>query len=227
VHFICYCFFNFLLWLLFAVISKRHCFRAGKIPRAPYILVCNHISHFDPPMIATMYPRKIDFMAMSDLFKHPVSAFLFRSIETFPVVREKVDSVAVREALRRLKKGHIVGIFPEGGLRSGKESVLEGSALGDGAAAIAQMAGVDVHVSIVVGTDQLYRLGNLAKRKPVYFKYGPVLRLDASLPAKAARAKLTKDIEIAMRALYEELKLEQNLQPEVLPKTAQERWAES
>ena len=126
----------------------------------PCVLASNHISHFDPPLISVAARRRIDWMAMKDLFKHPFAAFYFYSIDTFPVDREHLDRASVKTALKRLKKGRIVGMFPEGGIRAGSVSVLEGAPLHPGAAVLAQMAGVPLLPCVVLGTDRLYNKKN-------------------------------------------------------------------
>jgi 1-acyl-sn-glycerol-3-phosphate acyltransferase len=65
-------------------------------------------------------------MAMIELFRHPLLARLVRALGCIPVDRNKVDHTAAREAIRRLRAGHCVGIFPEAGIRLTEASVLGG-----------------------------------------------------------------------------------------------------
>ena len=76
-------------------------------------------------------------------YSHPLATLFFKAVRTFPTDRSKVDRAAIRVALHRLKEGATVGLFPDGGIRHGEESILEGAPSKQGAAMLAQMANVD------------------------------------------------------------------------------------
>ncbi|WP_293989299.1 1-acyl-sn-glycerol-3-phosphate acyltransferase [uncultured Megasphaera sp.] len=86
------------------------------IPKeGPFIVVCNHASNFDPPLLGTaMRHRLIYFMAKEELFHNPLMAWFLRYVHTFPVHRGRIDRQAVIESFKTLKGGHVLGIFPEG-----------------------------------------------------------------------------------------------------------------
>ncbi len=65
---------------------------------------------------------------MEELFFHRASAVLMDWLCAFKVRRDGSDRTGIRTALRRLEKGRVVGVFPEGGIRAGDGSVLERSA---------------------------------------------------------------------------------------------------
>src|SRR5947209_13717384 len=125
-----------------------------------FLLASNHISHFDPLIISGVVRRKIDWMAMEEFFPNPVLRFLLDAVDAFPAARDRADSKTIRTALARLQQGRIVGIFPEGGIRDGKRSLLEGAPLRRGAATLAHMARVPVLPCVIVGTDRLYAARN-------------------------------------------------------------------
>jgi 1-acyl-sn-glycerol-3-phosphate acyltransferase len=110
-----YVFFKFLLlpliWLFFRpmVIGRENLFMKGKA-----IFVCNHISMWDPVMIAMVSPRLVHFMAKSELFKSPLGNLFFRSFLAFPVNRKQSDMASLKNAMRVLDHGKVFGIFPEG-----------------------------------------------------------------------------------------------------------------
>ncbi|NJK91308.1 MAG: 1-acyl-sn-glycerol-3-phosphate acyltransferase [Blastochloris sp.] len=196
-----------------------------KIPAGPFLLACNHISHFDPPVIGALCPVKLDFMAMADLFQHPVAAFFFKMVDTFPVQRGRPDHQALRVALDRLEKGRRVCVFPEGGLRSGEASVLNGQALKAGTAVMADRAQVPVLPLLILGTDRFYSW-SWGRRIPLILLVGEALRVDPSLPEAERREELTGRLEKALRALYEQAQGWPEFTRELVPRTAQERWAE-
>lgn len=78
------------------------------------IIISNHISMFDPALIAFITPRPVHFMAKAELFKSAPGRVLFNAFLAFPVNRKEVDLNSLKRALRVLDKNKIFGIFPEG-----------------------------------------------------------------------------------------------------------------
>jgi 1-acyl-sn-glycerol-3-phosphate acyltransferase len=121
------------------------------------VLVCNHISFADPPLLATVVPRPVEFMTMAEMFRKPWMARPLRAIGCFPVDRSRVDQRAVREAIRRLQAGHCLAIFPEGGIRLTAKSVLGGDPdIKPGAGAIALLGRAAILPVIVRDTRKPY-----------------------------------------------------------------------
>ena len=107
------------------------------IPKTPGLVVAsNHFSTFDPPVIGSLVPREIHFMAKKELFESQPMRWLSEHLLAFPVDRSKSDMRAIKEALRYLKSGIAVGIFPQG-TRTAADKEAHG-----GAAFLAQRAGV-------------------------------------------------------------------------------------
>ncbi len=78
------------------------------------ILMSNHISAFDPPLLAAVFSRPVRFMAKKELFENPIMRFVLFLADAFPVDRSKNDITAVKNALSVVKNGGVLGIFPEG-----------------------------------------------------------------------------------------------------------------
>jgi 1-acyl-sn-glycerol-3-phosphate acyltransferase len=191
------------------------------VPTGPWILACNHLSHFDPPLIAGAFSRPIDFLAMRELFQPVWFGFLMRSCRVIPVGRKQADTTALKTALHRLKAGRIVGVFPEGGLRAGETSVLDGAPLTEGVSLLSSRSGCPVRPAVIVGSDQLYVGWNWLRRPRVVIAVGK--------PIPAPRGKLDRkgwsdQLASEMRKLYDEVKRSHRLEEVVLPKTPQERW---
>lgn len=84
-------------------------------PKDRGILVCaNHTHNFDPLALGVATPRPVNFMAKAELFAAPVLKGLLPKVNAFPVKRGLSDREAMRTALRLLKSGEVVGMFPEG-----------------------------------------------------------------------------------------------------------------
>jgi 1-acyl-sn-glycerol-3-phosphate acyltransferase len=78
------------------------------------ILVANHESIWDPFVLGVATPREIHYLAKAELFRWwPLNAVL-HSLNAFPVERGSGDHGAIREAGRRLRRGELIGIFPQG-----------------------------------------------------------------------------------------------------------------
>jgi len=91
----------------------------------PFMIVANHVSYLDPPLVGILPDRQVFFMAKSELFKAPVVAPIIKGLGAFPVVRESADMKAIKYSISLLREGKIVGIFPEG-TRSETGDVKEG-----------------------------------------------------------------------------------------------------
>ncbi len=89
---------------------------AHNIPSSgAYIIAGNHISAFDPIIIAIgQKNRNIHFMAKMELFKNPILKRFFLSVGAFPVDRGKGDKNSVRHFEEVLEQGELMGIFIEG-----------------------------------------------------------------------------------------------------------------
>ncbi len=195
----------------------------GRRPGA-WILAANHISHFDPPLIGVAARRKIDWMGMVELFRQPVFGALLRGIDAFPVDRSHLDRQAVRTALTRLRAGHAVGMFPEGGIRDGARSVLEGARTRPGVAGLAQMTGAPIVPCVIMGSDRIYALHRFwrpGRRVPVWIGFG-----EALLPGgRRDRSGLETRLGEAFRELGEEMRRHFGLKEEDWPQSPGRRRA--
>jgi 1-acyl-sn-glycerol-3-phosphate acyltransferase len=91
-----------------------------KLPEGPAMLCGNHSSNLDPIVMSIGMGMSIHphYMAKIELFKVPVVSAVIRAIGTIPVNRAAKDIAAIKTAMKYLKAGEKVGIFPEGTRRS-------------------------------------------------------------------------------------------------------------
>ncbi len=106
---------RFIAYLISLVLYRVTVIGKENIPETGGALICpNHISNIDPVVVAFATSREIHYMAKAELFKNAILNWFFKKVKAFPVNREKVSVETVKTALRVLKDGEILGIFPEG-----------------------------------------------------------------------------------------------------------------
>ena len=202
------------------VIGRENANRSGG-----FLLAANHISHFDPFLISLPVRRKIDWMTMAEFFRPPALSFFLRSIDAFPAQRDRADLKTIRTAIERLKRRRIVGIFPEGGIRDGPRSLLEGAPLRPGAATLAHIAAIPVVPCVVVGTDRFYSKKQWLpfRRTPVWIAFGKPISCFPELQKSQARKRIESELAAAFKNLYGDLREKFRLTTDDLPHSPQER----
>lgn len=137
--------------LFFKMIMGFKVYGVENVPKkGAFILASNHMSHLDPPALASASPRALHFMARHTLFNNWAFGWLIGSCNAFPVKRGESDLKAFKEAIRRLKKGKVLLIFPEG--RRSKSGEIQAPQPGIGYLSV--MAGVPILPAYVKGTDE-------------------------------------------------------------------------
>lgn len=160
----------------FAVAFMRLYFRLESrgrehVPRrGPVLLVANHSSALDPPLVGGACPRQLSFLAKAELFDIPVFGRLIRALNARPLRREGADAAALRTALRLLGEGAALLVFPEG--TRGPEGTLREPK--PGAAMLAVLSGVPVVPVFISGTGRaLPRGARLPRPAKVKVTFGP------------------------------------------------------
>jgi 1-acyl-sn-glycerol-3-phosphate acyltransferase len=134
------------------------------------LLVANHSSLLDPPLVGGMAPRQLSFMAKAELFRVPLFGALIRRLNARPVRREGADAGALRTALRVLQEGGVLLMFPEG--TRGPEGALREPK--PGAAMLAVMSGAPVVPVFIQGSGRAWPRGRtLPRPAKVRVTFGP------------------------------------------------------
>src|ERR1043166_7218578 len=212
--------------VLFGYAAHIHVLRSENANRqGAFLLAANHISHFDPFILSSVVRRKIDWMAMAEFFPNPLFGSFLRAVDAFPADRRRADRKTIRAAIERLKQERIVGVFPEGGIRDGARSLLEGAPLRPGASTLAQIAGVPVLPCVIVGSDRLYSKKQLLpfQRTPIWIAFGDPISNFPELQKSQARERIESELAAAFKKLYTELREKFRLTADDLPHTPQER----
>jgi 1-acyl-sn-glycerol-3-phosphate acyltransferase len=220
---------RYLVRVLFFPACRVHRVSFGlSVPARGSILASNHISHFDPPLIGAWYRRYVDWMAMEELFRARWSAALMRGLCAFPVRRDGRERRAIREALGRLSIGRTVGLFPEGGIRVGRQSILEGAPMWPGVCALSVLSGRPIVPCVILGTDRLYHPGNWLpfRRVDVWIGIGGPLYPQEAWGGQDARKALQDQLSRAFLSLKDRVQEYYHLAPDDLPSTPQARKRE-
>ncbi len=95
-------------------------------PEGPIIAVANHHSGVDPFFVAVLTARPVHFLMAREYYQIPGLHWLFKGIRCIPVNRDGNDLGATKAALNLLRRGKVVGIFPQGGIREANGDLGEG-----------------------------------------------------------------------------------------------------
>jgi 1-acyl-sn-glycerol-3-phosphate acyltransferase len=98
----------FVHWLGYRVRGLEH------LPRGGALLLINHQSYLDPLLVGAALQRPVSYLARENLFRVPVIGWILRNTYVMPIRREAASSESLREALKRIDQGYLVGVFPEG-----------------------------------------------------------------------------------------------------------------
>ena len=127
-----------LFWLLHRPDYSR--FREADMPDGGFVIVANHASGTDPPLLQIGLSRPIRFMMAVEQMRWPLGPF-WRALRVLPVRFSADDAGTLRAAVRHVKDGGIIGVFPEGSIERPSRTV---QAFAPGAAAIALIANAPV-----------------------------------------------------------------------------------
>ena len=148
--------------LLYCIIVHRvKIIGKENIPKEGAFIFCgNHRNYLDPPLMVATSKRHLRFLAKEELIKNPFFRFLGIVFDGIYVKRNSKDITALKTAIKALKDGECIALFPEG-TRNGLE---KGEKVKDGAAFFAVRTGAKV---IPVGIS-----GGLKKFEKVVIRYG-------------------------------------------------------
>ncbi len=79
-----------------------------------FVIASNHVSNLDPFILGIASQRRLSYMTKDALFRNKILSYLLYRVDAFPIRRGATDFQAIRETLRRLKRGTPVVLFPEG-----------------------------------------------------------------------------------------------------------------
>ena len=193
------CFYSFACFLIgiFArIVFRLHIIGHENIPRAGGIIVAsNHLSYLDIPLLAYSIGRDADYMAKKELFSIPGLGLLIRTLGAFPVDRERLDRSTIREAIKRLKSGKVLVIYPEG-TRSPNGRLQPAK---PGVGMIVRMTGATVVPVAVTGTDNALPRGSwMIRRAHITIEFGKPLDFSSMIENTGEKGDIEKITKIIM-----------------------------
>ena len=196
------------LYTFVRIVSYPYCRLAFKVhaerldlvpPDGPVILAANHFSGMDHWFVGILLPRRVRWMAKSQLFRGPFLEWFLPHIGAFPVRRGQRDEESITTALTILKRGGVLVIYPEGGRsRSG----TLGTSARPGVGRLALQSGAPVVPVAIIGSERARNWRRL-EFPAVTVRYGLPMRFGIDRDATAERRQEAADgVLAAIRDLY-------------------------
>jgi 1-acyl-sn-glycerol-3-phosphate acyltransferase len=199
---------EFVYWSYCVIWHRLRIDRRAPLPeRGPAILICNHTCGIDHVLLQAASDRVLGFMVAREYYEYPLLNPWCRLVNCIPVNRDGRDFTATRAALRALKEGRVLPIFPEGHIVP--ESGRRIDEMKPGTAYLALHSGVPVIPAYLCGTPETNEIiKSLLTPSHARVIFGEPIDLSdiaAGRPAdKAAQAEVNERFKAALLALQAE-----------------------
>jgi len=161
------------------------------------LMLSNHQSNLDPVLVGLACNRRLNYVARKSLFKFAPFRWLINSLDAIPIDREGTGLEGLKETLKRLKRGEIVLLFPEG-TRTPNGEVLR---MKPGFCAVARRSKLPLFPVALDGAWQAWpRQRVLPGRSIVHIHFGEPIGPD--LIATLDDAQLTAEVERRIRECH-------------------------
>ena len=106
---------RFVVFPIYKILFRGFLIGKENIPKTgSFIMVSNHGSLLDPPLLGHAVGRRISFMAKAELFKIPFLGFIIKACGAYPVKRGVADKNTIKTACDKLSNDNCIGIFIDG-----------------------------------------------------------------------------------------------------------------
>ncbi len=217
---------RFTLWMVTHTIYRIRIVGQEHIPfRGPALLVCNHISHADAPLVGACVQRFIRFMMYRPYYELKVLNWLFRRMKAIPVSGRNRREIleGLERAREELRQGHVVCIFAEGAvsrtgnllpLKKGFERIVEGF----------DVPVIPVHLDQLWGSIFSFKDGKFFWKWPERIPYPVTVSFGTPLPPTTKAEEVRQAIMELGSTAVEYRRSRRNLLPPRFFKTAKRRW---
>ena len=185
--------------LLLILFSRWRVIGKDNVPASgPFIVVANHLTLADPPLLSASIPRRITFMAKKEAFRSPILGPLVRGWRAFPVQRGQLNRDALRRAQQVLDRGMVIGMFPEGArsVTAKMQPAYPGTSL------VALHSGAPVLPVGITGTESLGHPLWVFRRPRITVNIGEPLKLPA-VDGRLNKEELARATDLIMGHIAE------------------------
>ena len=164
------------------------------------VVVSNHGSHLDPPILGHALGRPVAFMAKSELFRVPILSFIISACGAYSVNRGAGDREALRIASNRLIEGWATGVFLDG-TRQENGRVNDPKA---GAALLSARTGSPILPVAIVNSHRAFPKGSFLPRLvPIHLKVGKLIQPPLSRKREDL-VSTTKEVQLSINSMLDE-----------------------
>jgi len=150
----------------------------------PYLVAMNHVSIFDPPLVAAFWPEVLEIIGASDVFAKPGQGQILRMYGVIPVHRGEYDRALMRRIITAINAGHPLLIAPEGG----RSHVTAMRRALPGIAYIVEATGAPVvPVGLVGTTEDFWQRAKRGKKPRLEIRIGKSINLPPIIEKGVAR----------------------------------------
>jgi 1-acyl-sn-glycerol-3-phosphate acyltransferase len=184
--------------LIFRILGKVKVLGKENIPYGkPYVVAMNHISIFDPPLIAAFWPEVLEIVGASDVFEKPGQGQLLKLYGVIPVHRGEYDRALMQRVITAINAGYPLLIAPEGG----RSHVTAMRRALPGIAYIIEKTGVPVVPAGLVGTtDDFWHRAKRGERPQLEVRIGAPFSLPLITEKGVARREARqRNADLVMR----------------------------
>lgn len=171
-------------------------------PTGGGLVMSNHQSHLDPPLVGLCCERRLNYVARQTLLTFAPLRWLFNSLDAIPIDREGSGLGGLKETLKRLKRGELVLLFPEGTrTRDGEVQAIK-----PGFCALARRAEVPlVPVALDGAFDAWPRHRRCPRPAVIHVQIGePILPAEVKL---LSDEQLVREVERRIRACHAQARI--------------------
>jgi 1-acyl-sn-glycerol-3-phosphate acyltransferase len=180
-------------------VANLKAYGKDRVPReGGAVLAMNHLHWIDVPAIGALTPRRIVFVAKSEVMKVPFGGWVVKEFGTVFVRRGESDREAIRLSRAAVANGQLLGLFVEG---TRQLTGHPGKAM-PGAAMVSLQEDVPVLPVAIYGS----QLWKFPRRSPVSVAYGEVMRFDGLAKNSKGYKEATAELEAEILRLWEWLR---------------------
>ena len=164
----------------------------GQIPPGPCVVVANHESVLDPPLLALAADHPVRFLGKEELWEIRSLGVLIDALGTIPVARGRDGHAALDRSAELIRKGWTIVIFPAG--------TVSGGPWNRGAARLAIETGVPIVPVRIVNTAKALSRGRVGLPR-IRIVVGEAVQVAQATPTVAAARDLTRELQRRVDAL--------------------------